>query len=103
MIHGTSRTVTSPSTRVTQRGTRKRRGSSGMNTLYPGRVTLRSFTAERLLAWSAAVVGVIGIVSASTPEMADRVRIVRGVLPPGWPEAARVLTVAGGIGLIWLS
>jgi lysyl-tRNA synthetase class 2 len=28
---------------------------------------------------------------------------VQGVLPPGWPEAARVLTVAFGIGLIWLS
>jgi lysyl-tRNA synthetase, class II len=59
--------------------------------------------AERLLAWSAAGVGVIGLVSALTPEMADRVHIVRGVLPPGWPEAARVLTIACGIGLIWLS
>jgi lysyl-tRNA synthetase, class II len=60
-------------------------------------------SAERLLAWSAAGVGVIGLVSALTPEMANRVEIVRGVLPPGWPEAARVLTVAFGIGLIWLS
>jgi lysyl-tRNA synthetase, class II len=66
-------------------------------------VTLRAPTAERLLAWSAAAVGVIGVVSALTPEMADRVRIVGGVLPPGWPEAARVLTVAAGLGLIWLS
>ena len=66
-------------------------------------MTLRGITAERFLAWSAFVVGVIGIVSALTPEMADRVRLMRGVLPPGWPEAARVLTVAGGIGLIWLS
>src|SRR5579862_9599374 len=74
-----------------------------MDTLYPGRVTLRSLKAEKLLAWSAAAVGVIGIVSALTPEMANRVRIVRGVLPPGWPEAARVLTVAAGIGLIWLA
>jgi lysyl-tRNA synthetase, class II len=60
-------------------------------------------SAERLLAWGAAVVGVIGVVSALTPEMADRVEIVGGILPPGWPEAARVLTVAFGIGLIWLS
>jgi lysyl-tRNA synthetase, class II len=60
-------------------------------------------TVERLLAWSAAAVGAIGIISALTPEMANRVEIVRGVLPPGWPEAARVLTVAFGIGLIWLS
>ena len=60
-------------------------------------------SAERLLAWGAASVGTIGIVSALTPEMADRLAVVQGVLPPGWPEAARVLTVAFGIGLIWLS
>jgi lysyl-tRNA synthetase, class II len=45
----------------------------------------------------------IGLVSALTPEMADRLRIVQGILPPGWPEAARVLTVACSLGLIWLS
>jgi lysyl-tRNA synthetase class 2 len=60
-------------------------------------------SAERLLAWSAAAVGVIGLVSALTPETAHRVDIVQGVLPPGWPEAARILTIAFGIGLIWLS
>ena len=59
--------------------------------------------AERLLAWAAALVGTIGVVSALTPEMANRLEMVGGVLPPGWPEAARVLTVAFGIGLIWLS
>jgi len=64
---------------------------------------LRPPSAERVLAWAAAAVGVIGLVSALTPEMANRVEIVRGILPPGWPEAARVLTVACGIGLIWLS
>jgi lysyl-tRNA synthetase, class II len=74
-----------------------------MTTLYPGCVILRPPSAEKLLAWAAALVGVIGLVSALTPEMADRVRIVHGVLPPGWPEAARVLTVSFGIGLIWLS
>src|SRR5205085_6093393 len=77
--------------------------NSLMGTLYPGGVTLRQLSAERLLAWAAASVGAIGLVSALTPEMADRVHIVRGILPPGWPEAARVLTVAFGIGLIWLS
>jgi len=66
-------------------------------------VILRPPRVERLLAWSAALVGVIGLVSALTPEMAGRVDAVQGVLPPGWPEAARVLTVAFGIGLIWLS
>ena len=60
-------------------------------------------TPESLLAWAAAGVGVIGIVSAVTPGFADRVDEVRGVLPPGWPEAARVLTVAFGLGLIWLA
>ncbi len=74
-----------------------------MGTLYPGRVNLRQLRAERLLAWAAALVGVIGLVSALTPEMADRFDFVQGVLPPGLPEAARVLSVAFGIGLIWLS
>jgi lysyl-tRNA synthetase, class II len=74
-----------------------------MGTLYPGRVILRGLTAQRLLAWGTALVGVIGIVSALTPEMANRVEIVRGMLPPGWPEAARVLTIALGLGLIWLA
>jgi len=74
-----------------------------MCTLYPGRVTLRPVSAERLLAWAAALVGVVGLVSALTPEMADRVDMIGGVLPPGWPEAARVLTVAFGLGLVWLS
>ncbi|HVS84604.1 MAG TPA: phosphatidylglycerol lysyltransferase domain-containing protein [Gaiellaceae bacterium] len=59
--------------------------------------------AESSLAAAAALVGTIGIVSALTPEMADRVRIVRGVLPPGWPEAARVTTLACGVGLVFLS
>jgi lysyl-tRNA synthetase class 2 len=35
--------------------------------------------------------------------MANRIEIVQGILPPGWPEAARVVTIAFGIGLIWLS
>jgi lysylphosphatidylglycerol synthetase-like protein (DUF2156 family) len=74
-----------------------------MATLYPARVIPRLPRAEKLLAWSAALVGVIGLASALTPEMADRMRIARGLLPPGWPEAARVLTVAFAIGLIWLS
>jgi lysyl-tRNA synthetase class 2 len=59
--------------------------------------------AERLLAWGAAAVGAVGIVSALTPETAGRLEVVRGILPPGWPEAARVLTVAFALGLIWLS
>jgi lysyl-tRNA synthetase class 2 len=71
--------------------------------LYPGRVTLRGPRAESLLAWAAAVVGVIGIASALTSEMADRFQLVRGVLPPGGIAAARVGTLAFGLALIWLS
>ena len=56
-----------------------------------------------MLAWGAALVGVIGIASALTPEMADRLDFVRGVLPPGVPTAARVLALSFGIALIWLS
>ncbi len=64
---------------------------------------LRLPPVERLLAWGAALVGAIGLVSALTPEIASRVELVGGILPPGWPEAARILTVACGLGLIWLS
>jgi len=70
---------------------------------YPGSVNVRRPRPESLLAWAAALVGVIGIVSALTPEMADRYRIVRGVLPPGGIAAARVATLALGLALIWLS
>src|SRR5204863_296879 len=73
-------------------------------TLYPARVRLgRLARPEALLAWAAALVGAIGVASALTPEMADRFKIVHGVLPPGVPEAARVLALAFGIALIWLS
>src|SRR5438552_12883936 len=90
--------ATSARRRGTQRGGRE---WGSMSRLYPERVRLPR--AEKLLAWGAAVVGAIGFVSALTPEMANRLELVGGVLPPGWPEAARVLTVAFGIGLIWLS
>jgi lysyl-tRNA synthetase class 2 len=56
-----------------------------------------------VLAWGAAATGLIGIASALTPEMANRLDVVRGVLPPGVPTAARVLALSFGIALIWLS
>jgi lysyl-tRNA synthetase, class II len=56
-----------------------------------------------LLAWFATVAGLISIVSALTPEAADRVDLVRGVLPPGVPEAARTIALALGFGMVWLS
>ena len=55
------------------------------------------------LALGAALAGLISIVSALTPEFADRYDLVRGVLPPGLPEAARVVALAFGIALIWLA
>jgi lysyl-tRNA synthetase class 2 len=74
-----------------------------MNWLYPGRVLARRPRPESLLAWAAAAVGAIGIASALTPEFADRYQVVQGVLPPGVPEAARVVALAFGIVLVWLS
>jgi lysyl-tRNA synthetase class 2 len=56
-----------------------------------------------LVAWAAAFVGLIGIASASTPEMANRSDVVRGVLPQGIPTAARVLTLAFALALLWLA
>jgi len=56
-----------------------------------------------VLAWLAVAAGVISIISALTPERAARLDIVNGVLPPGAPDAARTVTLALGIGLIWLS
>jgi lysyl-tRNA synthetase class 2 len=66
-------------------------------------VRLRSPQPESLLAWSAAAVGAIGVVSALTPGFAHRFQIVDGVLPPGWIAAARVGSLTFGIALIWLS
>jgi lysyl-tRNA synthetase, class II len=65
-------------------------------------VTVRR-PAPFFLALGAALAGLIGIVSALTPEFADRSQLVRGVLPPGLPEAARVVALAFGIALIWLA
>jgi len=66
-------------------------------------VRLRRPRPESLLAWAAAVVGVIGVASALTPAMRDRFQIVGGVLPPGGIAAARVGALAFGIALVWLS
>jgi lysyl-tRNA synthetase class 2 len=57
----------------------------------------------RILAWGAAATGLVAIGSALTPELANRLDLVRGVLPPGVPTAARVLTLSFGLALIWLS
>ena len=72
-------------------------------TLNPVRLRLTTPRPESLLAWAAAAVGVIGVISSLTPEYADRFRIVHGVLPPGIPTAARVGALAFGIALVWLA
>ena len=64
---------------------------------------LRRPSPEALLAGGAAFVGALSVASALTPEMASRLDLVQGVLPPGVPAAARVLTLSFGIALIWLS
>ena len=56
-----------------------------------------------MLGWAAAAVGATGIVSALTPEFANRSDFVRGVLPPGVPGAARIAALTFGLTLIWLS
>jgi lysyl-tRNA synthetase, class II len=66
-------------------------------------VRLRGPQPESLLAWAAAGVGAIGVVSALTPGFAHRFQIVGGVLPPGWVAAARVGSLTFGLALIWLS
>ena len=60
-------------------------------------------TPESLLGSAAALVGLVGIVSSLTPELASRSDLVRGVLPPGVPAAARIGALAFGIVLVWLS
>jgi lysyl-tRNA synthetase, class II len=70
---------------------------------YAGHVRLRDLRGESALAWLAAAIGCLGIASALTPELSSRVDLVRGVLPPGVPAAARVATLAFGLGLVWLS
>jgi lysyl-tRNA synthetase class 2 len=66
-------------------------------------VPVRLLRGEQLLGAAAAIVGLVGIVSALTPEFAARSDFVRGVLPPGVPGAARILALAFGLGLVWLS
>src|SRR5947209_4185544 len=99
-VHGMRNSATNPRSGATQRGTC---GPGGMSRLYPARVRLRSPRPESVLAWAAAFVGALGVASALTPEMANRLQLVRGVLPPGFPTAARVGALAFGIVLIWLS
>ena len=64
---------------------------------------LRGLRGELLLGWAAAAIGAVGIASGLTPEFANRYDLVRGVLPPGVPGAARIAVLAFGLALLWLS
>ena len=82
-----------------------------MRSPRPGRRPSRASTLSRvrriespgLAALAAALVGAAGIASASAPAVAGRSDLVRGVLPQGIPAAARVLTFALALALLWLS
>jgi lysyl-tRNA synthetase class 2 len=56
-----------------------------------------------LIAAGALVVGVVDIASAVTPALTDRLDLFKAMLPMGAYDAARSLTFAAGIALIWLS
>jgi lysyl-tRNA synthetase, class II len=60
-------------------------------------------SAPSLVGAAVAAAGAVGIASALTPSIASRAELVEGVLPPGVPRTARVLALALGLGLIWLS
>jgi lysyl-tRNA synthetase class 2 len=64
---------------------------------------LRRILSPTLVAWATAAVGAISIVSALTPEFGSRSDFVRAVLPQGWPSAAKTLTLAFALALLWLS
>src|SRR6266567_4214492 len=61
-------------------------------------VPVRRPATPLLLAWLAVVAGATSIFSALTPEMAARLRLVQGLLPPGVPSAARTIALALGLG-----
>lgn len=64
---------------------------------------MRRPAAPVALAWAATLAGLVSIVSALTPEFADRLRVVQGILPPGVPDAARTIALALGLGMVFLS
>jgi lysyl-tRNA synthetase, class II len=70
---------------------------------YPAVVRRAPHRGELLLGAAAGFVGVVAIVSALTPEFANRDDFVQGLLPPGVPGTARVLALSFGLGLVWIS
>jgi lysyl-tRNA synthetase class 2 len=75
-------------------------------TTYPARMWARIDRLVRPpsgLAALALVLGVVNIVSALTPELAERVRVVQKVLSPDAQVAARGLTLAAGVAMLLVS
>src|SRR4029077_17660634 len=66
-------------------------------------VPVRRIHAPALVALAAGLAGAIGIASVLTPEFAARTRLVDGILPPGWPDAARTLTLVFSLALLVLA
>ncbi len=64
---------------------------------------MRGLTSPRLLAVAAAILGVTSIVSAATPEFANRIHTVRNLVGRDVPSLARTLVVAFGLALLLLS
>ncbi|MEO9174336.1 MAG: phosphatidylglycerol lysyltransferase domain-containing protein [Gaiellales bacterium] len=63
----------------------------------------RDSRTPRLAAWLAFAAGLIGIVSAATPEWHGRLRVVRELFSTSTPEVADGLVVASSLGLLVLA
>ena len=66
-------------------------------------MALRRISSPLVLAWATAAVGVVAVISALTPEMANRIDLIRSLLSQSVPAVARTLTLAFGLGLLWLA
>lgn len=74
-----------------------------METPTPHPHASRTSNAPRLLALIAAAAGLIGIISAATPEWPGRLSLVREYLSTSTPDVADGLVVASSIGLLLLA
>jgi lysyl-tRNA synthetase class 2 len=68
-----------------------------------GRARAASLPVETALAFFAVMVGLVGIASALTPELARRSEIVDAILPPGLPTAGRLIAIGFALTLLWLA
>src|SRR5581483_12164855 len=107
-----SRRSSSPAIPCSRSSSRARKTSCGASSSgssavhdsrYGGYVGLGRISSPLVLAWATALVGVVAVVSALTPEMANRIELVRSLLSQSVPGIARTLTLAFGLGLLWLA